>query len=303
MSFELTVLGSGAAVPTAKRSPSSHYLNCNERHILIDCGEGTQNQLRKFNIKIQKIKYILISHLHGDHFFGLIGLLSTMNLLGRTKGITLFAPPDLKEIIDIQLKASGYKYEFDIVFIPLEKKEYHLIFEDRKIEIFAFPLKHKISTFGFLIKEKKKEYAIIGDELKKNNVSLQAIPFFRKGEDYISEDGVVYRADQYTLTPKKSKSYAYCSDTLFVEKNIPLLRNVDLLYHEATFVEKDKQRAKQTFHSTASQAAEFAKRAKVKKLILGHFSSRYLDEKLHLKEARDIFDNTELVEDGMKFIV
>ncbi len=303
MSFELTILGSGAALPTGKRNPAAQYLNCNERHILIDCGEGTQNQIRRFGIKIQKIRHILISHLHGDHFFGLAGLLSTMNLLGRTQGITLYAPPMLKDIIELQLRASGYRYDFKLDFVPLEMTSMQKIMEDKLIEIHAFPMKHRIPAFGFLVKEKTKEHPILGEELRAAGISLQAIPFFRQGIDYTDENGKVHRAEDYTLPPKRSASYAYCSDTAYLETLIDCVKDVDLLYHEATFIEKHKDRAQSTLHSTAREAAQIASKAGAKKLLLGHISTRYENTDIHLSEAKSIFENTEVVEDGMRFTV
>lgn len=303
MSFELCILGSGAALPTGKRNPTAQYINCNERHILIDCGEGTQTQLRKFGIKLQKIRYIFISHLHGDHFFGLMGLLSSMNLLGRTKGITLFAPAALKEIIDLQLKASGHHYEFKLDFVATNPSEKHLLFEDKLIEIYSFPLKHRIATTGFLIQEKMKDFTLLGEEFQEAKISLQAIPYFKKGLDYTAESGKVFKAEDFTLPPKKPKSYAYCSDTAYFEAVIDSIENANLLYHEATFTDKHKDRAKTTMHATASQAASIAKKANVKKLLIGHFSSRYDDTKEHLKEAKAIFENTEAVEDGDRYFI
>lgn len=303
MSFELTILGSGAALPTGKRNPAAHYLNCNERHILIDCGEGTQNQIRRYGIKIQKIRYILISHLHGDHFFGLTGLLSTMNLLGRTQGVTLYAPPILKEIIELQLKASGFHYQFKVDFVPLEMTSMQKIMEDKLIEIHAFPMKHRIPAFGFLVKEKTKEHPILGEELRQNGVSLQAIPFFRQGIDYRDDQGKLFKAEDYTQPPKRSKSYAYCSDTAYFEPLTDCVKGADLLYHEATFIERHKDRAKSTLHSTAKEAAIIAQKAGVRKLILGHISSRYDNTEIHLAEAKSLFENTEVAEDGMRFVL
>ena len=303
MSFELTILGSGAALPTGKRNPSAQYLNCNERHILIDCGEGTQNQLRRYGIKLQKIRYILISHLHGDHYFGLMGLLSSMNLLGRTKGITLFAPLPLKEIIDLQLKASGHHYQFSLDFIPLDMNSPALIYEDRLIEISSFPMRHRIPACGFVIREKKKDHPILGEELRRDAISLQAIPFFRRGEDYTDENGKTFRAEDYTLPPKRSRSYAYCSDTSYYEANIENVRGADLLYHEATFLQKHLYRAANTMHSTAIQAATIARKADVRRLILGHISSRYENTNEHLQEAKTVFEESLVVEDGMRFFV
>lgn len=303
MSFEVQVLGSGAALPTMNRGASSQYVNCNERHILIDCGEGTQMQIRKFGIKLQKIKIILISHLHGDHFFGLMGLLGTMSLLGRTAELTIYAPPELDEIIQLQLKASGHYYEFKLIFVPLNQNEKSLIYEDRRIEIWTFPLKHRIPANGFLIREKNKDHHIIGEAFEKDKVSLMAIPFFKKGEDYIDEDGVLFSAENYSYPPTRNKSYAYCSDTAVMDENAVFLEGVDALYHEATFIDAHKDRAKKTLHSTAAQAAAFALKAKARKLYLGHLSSRYENGLEHEKEARSIFENTVVVEDGMKFHV
>jgi ribonuclease Z len=300
MSFEITILGSGAALPTLKRNPSAQYINCNERHILIDCGEGTQNQIRRFGIKIQKIKHILISHLHGDHYFGLIGLLSTMSLLGRTDSLTIYAPSELEEIIKIQLKASGYNYDFKMNFTPLNSKEIDVIYEDKLIVIWTIPLNHRIKTTGFLIKEKKKDLSINGELFKASKLSLTAIPFFRKGKDFIDEKGKKHKFKEYTLKSSKSKSYAYFSDTSPLNFLSDFIQECDALYHEATFTEQHIDRAAKTLHSTAKQAALFAKLSNVKKLYLGHISSRYENTKQHEIEAKSVFDNTEIVEDGMK---
>ena len=190
MSFSVTILGSGAALPTAQRNPTSQYIECNNRHILIDCGEGTQMQIRKAGVKLQKITHILISHLHGDHFFGLVGLLSSMHLLGRNQGLTIYGPEGLEQIIRLQLEIGGSKLDFNLDFIPLFGNENKLLFEDKMIEIHTFPLKHKIPTNGFLIKEKQKERSIIGEVFKASGISLMAIPFFRKGQNYVDELGV-----------------------------------------------------------------------------------------------------------------
>jgi ribonuclease Z len=303
MAFEITILGSGAALPTLKRNPSAQYINCNERHILIDCGEGTQNQIRRFGIKFQKIKHILISHLHGDHYFGLMGLLSTMSLLGRTESLSIYGPKELEEIIKIQLKASGHSYDFKMKFISTENNDFIKIFEDRMIEIWSVPMNHRIKTTGFFIKEKAKELSINGELFKQSKLSLTAIPLFRKGQDFIDEKGKKHDFRDYTLKSSKPKSYAYFSDTYPVEKNSEFIKNCDVLYHEATFTEQHVDRAIKTLHSTAKQAANFAKLSEVKRLYLGHISSRYEDSKQHELEAKNIFSNTEIVEDGMKIWV
>ncbi|MES2589353.1 MAG: ribonuclease Z [Bacteroidota bacterium] len=303
MIFEVTVLGSGAALPTLKRNPSAQYVNCNERHILIDCGEGTQNQIRRFGIKIQKIKHILISHLHGDHYFGLIGLLSTMNLLGRTEGLTIYGPPELEEILHIQFKASGHYLAFKLKFQATNSEKLKLIFEDKLIEIHSIPLKHRIKTTGFIIKEKIKERAILGEEFKKSKLSLAALPFFKRGENFITENGEEIDFEDFSLPAKDAKSFAYFSDTAVLNENSKHIEGINALYHEATFTDEHTDRAEHTFHSTASQAAEFAKFSNVKKLYLGHISSRYENTDQHFLEAKIHFDNTIIVEDGMKFVV
>jgi ribonuclease Z len=271
MSFQLTILGSGAALPTAFRKPTSQYINCNERHILIDCGEGTQSQIRIAGIKLQKITHILISHLHGDHYFGLVGLL--------------------------QLEVGHAKLGFSLDFVSLNGKEHRLLFEDKSLEIHTFPLKHKIPTNGFIVKEKPKERSIIGEALRESGVSLMAVPYFRRGEDFISEEGETFYADDFTYAPKPSKSYAFCSDTIYTESIVPFIQGVDVLYHEATFTEKEADRAKATMHSTAKQAATIAQKAGVGRLLLGHLSARFDGVEAHLKEARPVFENVVVVSD------
>jgi ribonuclease Z len=300
MTFEITILGSGAALPTLRRNTSSQYVNCNERHILIDCGEGTQNQIRKFAIKFQKIKHILISHLHGDHFFGLIGLISTMNLLGRSENITIYGPKELKEIIELQMKASGHAINFGLKFVELQFQKPSLIFQDKKIEIWSIPMKHRIPTNGFVIKEKTKEFPINGEELKKDKLSIASIPFFRRGEDFIDEDAKVFKYRDYTFSRPESRSYAYFSDTAIVNKNANFIKDFTCLYHEATFTNEHHSRAKSTYHSTSLQVGEFAKLAAVKQLIMGHLSSRYDNADIHLKEAKLNFENSIVAEDGLK---
>src|SRR3989338_6977373 len=262
MRFEVTILGSGAALPTSLRNPSAQYVWCNERHILIDCGEGTQNQLRRHGISLQKITHILISHLHGDHFFGLVGLLSSMHLLGRNQGITVYGPAGLEQIIRMQLEVGGSVIGFGIDFVVLDGKKY-------KLE------KH----------------------------SLMHIPALKRGEDVTLEDGRVLKSSEYTFPPRKHRSYAYCSDTIYQEAIVPFIQGVDMLYHEATFLEDMTDRAKATFHSTAAQAARIAQLANAGLLLLGHLSARYDDGNAHAAEARLVFENTMVVEDGMVIVL
>ena len=299
MDFSVTILGSGAALPTFSRNPTSQYVICNNRHILIDCGEGTQVQMRKFGVKFQRITHILISHLHGDHFFGLVGLLSTMHLLGRDQGVKIYGPEGLEQIIKSQLEIGGARLDFSIEFKTLDGKTAGLLFEDKFIEIYSFPLKHRIPTNGFVIKEKEKERILLGELFKQDKLSIALIPFFKRGEDVVDEiTGKVFLHKKYTLAPKKSFSYAYCSDTMYYEKIIPFIENATVLYHEATFLEKDRLRAKATYHSTAIDAARIAEKAKVTRLLLGHLSARFENGLEHEREAKTIFETVEVVEDG-----
>lgn len=299
MIFHVTVLGSGAAIPTLHRNPSAQYINCNERHILIDCGEGTQMQFRRFGIRFQRISHILISHLHGDHFFGLVGLLSTMHLMGRDKGIQIYGPKGLEEIVRKQLEIGGAKPDFDIKFIETDPDTTGVIFSDKLIEILSFPLKHRIPTTGFLIREKSKERNINKSAIEGVEIGIEAIHKLKGGEDVALESGKILKATEYTLPPKPPRSYAYCSDTAFMPELAEVLKNVDVLYHEATFCEKEADRARSTFHSTAKQAALIAKNANVKSLYLGHLSARYTSVDEHLKESRAVFSRTDVVEDGL----
>lgn len=303
MNFEVTILGSGAALPTSNRNPTSQYVYCNDRHILIDCGEGTQVQLRKYHVHIQKINHILISHLHGDHFFGLVGLLSSLHLLGRDKGLTIYGPQELEQIIRLQLEVGGAKLGFELNFVALNGKEHRLLFEDKMIEIWTFPLSHRIPTNGFLIKEKPKERKLNAERFEEAGLSLTLIPKLKQGLNVELESGEVIYAEDYTYAAKPSKSYAYCSDTIFDERIVDYIRNVNVLYHEATFLHDRLDRAQQTFHTTAHQAATIAKQAEAGKLLLGHLSARYENGLKHFEEASIVFENVSVVEDGETYLI
>ncbi|MCF8415100.1 MAG: ribonuclease Z [Crocinitomicaceae bacterium] len=303
MSFEVTILGSGAAIPTQRRNPTSQYIVCNDRHILIDCGEGTQMQIRKYGVKFQRINHILISHLHGDHFFGLVGLISTMHLMGRDKGLSIYGPEELEQILRLQLEVGAAKLDFEINFVKLNGKDSGVIFEDKLIEISYFPLKHRIPTNGFVIREKVKERRLNPLKIEGSGLQFEHMHRLKKGEDILLENGKTLKNNKYTLDPHPSFSYAYCSDTAYAEKIVSYIQGVSLLYHEATFIEKDIERARATFHSTARQAAEIAKKAGVGKLIVGHLSARYESTSDHLHEAMQVFENSEVVEDGRTYQV
>ena len=301
MSFELHILGSGAALPTSKRQATSQYINCNERHILIDCAEGTQQQLRKYGLKLQKIQYILISHLHGDHFFGLPGLLSTMHLLGRNKKLQIFGPLGLEPLMRAMLAAGGHPLQFDITFHGIDPGAKQLIFEDRLIEIYAFALKHRIPTIGYRINEKPKLLNLNKAAISAAGLPIEDLPKLKAGIS-LERNGKKYNYKDYTLPAQPVYSYAFCSDTKPSPIYLQAIHKVDLLYHEATFTEQHLERAKSTYHSTAKQAAQQAHAAQCKNLLLGHFSSRYDDAEQHLAEAKEECVNVAAAEDGLKIV-
>lgn len=302
MSFKLTIIGSGSAVPTVNRGVSSQYLNFNERHILIDCGEGTQLQLRRFKVKFQRLQMILISHLHGDHYLGLVGLLSSMSLLGRTKKLSIYCPPQLEELLQIQFKLAGIRFNFQLEFIHLKEGVNEVIFEDNILEISAFPVQHRIPTWGFRFQEKRRELNVDPAKIHQYQLSIEEILKAKKGEDIVRENAYLRNAD-LTMPPQPLCSYAYSSDTRYFAEMATYVKGVNLLYHEATFTEKQKDRAQATMHSTAKEAATIAKKAAVQKLLLGHFSARFRSTKEVLAEAKETFENSICVEDGDEFIL
>ncbi len=302
LTFELTILGTGSATPTLRRNPSAQVLNVREKLYLIDCGEGTQIALRKNKIKFQSIECVFISHLHGDHYLGLQGLLSTFGLLGRQKELHIYSPPGLEKITQLQFELSGSKATYPIHFHELTMDVHENIVENDHLNITAFPLKHRVPTYGFLFKEKKKLRHINGRVTKELSIPHYAFDKLKKGEDFIHpESGELFSYKALTLPADPSFSYAYCSDTAYMQKLKSIIKGVDLLYHESTFLHKDVILARKTKHSTAQQAATLAKEAEVKKLLLGHYSSRYPSLKLLLEEAKSIFDNTILTDDGDVF--
>lgn len=301
MNFTITILGSGSAVPTATRNPSSQYVECSGRTILIDCGEGTQMQFRKFGLKYQKVDFILISHLHGDHYFGLVGLLSTMHMMGRTRGIDVYGPKGLKEIVEIQLHAAGSRLSFEVNIHEIEPESNGVLVEDDKIKVSYFPLAHKIPTSGFLIIQKEKQRKLLIDKARADKVKIEYYHRLKRSEDVTDEEGKLIRYEDYTLPGEPEKRYAYCSDTKYHEPIVKFIQGVNVLYHEATFVDAHEDRASKTKHSTAKQAAEIAKQAEVGKLFMGHLSARYENTDQHEFEAKSIFERSIYVEDGSKY--
>ncbi|PZD79240.1 ribonuclease Z [Mesonia sp. K7] len=296
--MQVHILGCYSATPQTNHHPTAQVLNIANHLFLIDCGEGTQVQLRKQRIKFNQIKHIFISHLHGDHFFGLIGLISTFNLLGRQADLTIYGPKGIKEIIALQLKLSKSWTSFNLFFKELNSKTSELIFEDERVTVKTIPLKHRVYTNGFLFEEKPGDRKLLIGKALEYNIDKAYYRSIKKGKDVVLDDGSVVPNHLLTDEPKPTKSYAFCSDTFYHPEIIPLINGVNALYHEATFLESHKHLCKDTRHSTAKEAAMIAKAAKVKKLILGHYSTRYGNIKSFQEEAKTVFDHVELADDG-----
>ncbi len=300
MRFELTLLGTNSAVPAYGRFPTAQVLNVRESLFLIDCGEGAQMRINDFNVRRNKIKQAFISHLHGDHIYGLIGFLSSLALNNRKKPFHIYSPEGLEEIIGVQLKYTG-GLPFALHFHTIDPSRHQLIFENKKLRVHSLPLDHRIPTCGFLFREKERERSMRPEKIREYDIHHRFIPGIKQGGDYVLPDGRVIPNNELTAPPPAPRSYAYCSDTAYNEQLAPLIKGVDLLYHEATFCEEDAEQAVITKHSTARQAASIARQAEVGKLVLGHYSSRYKELDHFLEEARAVFPNTELGEDGKVF--
>jgi ribonuclease Z len=297
VTFELFILGSSSALPTSKRFPTAHLLKVDERFFLIDCGEGTQMQLRRYGLNPARIHHIFISHLHGDHVYGLFGLLSTMGMMGRKVPLMLFGPTGLKEMMEQHLSFFGV-LPFELSYFSPDEKSGAYIYEDKKLTVTPISLKHRTPTFGYLFREKRKLLNVRKDQIETYGLGIADVVRIKQGEDIILPDGRVLPNRSLTLSPYRPRSYAYISDTVYDPDLIQKVKEVDLLFHEATFSEKDKKLAAETRHSTAAQAATLAREAKVGKLLIGHFSSRYRDYALLEEEAKAIFSNTHGVNDG-----
>ena len=299
MSFKLTILGCNSAVPTLERHPTAQLLNANERFFLIDCGEGTQVRLRKYQLSFQRINHIFISHLHGDHYFGLIGLISSMHLLGRNKDLHIYAHQELKAIIDLQLEASNTELNYPLFFHPISETNEQVLYEDEKISVSNVILNHSIKCSGFIFKEKKSKRRISKDKIEKYNISFDKYNGIKEGADWIADNGDVIKNKEITTKNSPAHSYAFCTDTLYDEALVEKIKGVDLLYHEATFKKELSERAKETGHSTTFDAATIARKAVVKHLMIGHFSQRYRNLDELLVEAKEFFENTHLAESGL----
>jgi ribonuclease Z len=302
--MKLHILGCHSATPRSVAFPTSQLLEVGNELLLIDAGEGMQIQLRKYKHKFNKITHIFISHLHGDHFYGLVGFLSTLRLLGRVKPIHIYAPADLEKLLQLIFEVTKTDINYPLHFHHLTSQKPELILETNKYTVTTIPLKHRIYTNGFLIREQ--------EALRKLNMSaIEQYPQverwayhnLKKGKDFVNEDGTVIPNSELTLPPPPPKSYAYCSDTVYKPDIVSQIKNVDLLFHEATFLDEDKDLAQKTLHTTSVQAAEIAKQANVKQLVLGHFSSRYKNEQLFKEQASKIFENTAIAVEGKTFEV
>jgi len=299
MSFKLTILGCNSAVPSLEKHPTAQLLNANERFFLIDCGEGTQVRLRKYQLNPQRINHIFISHLHGDHYFGLIGLINSMHLLGRSKDLHIYAHNELKAIIDLQLSASNTELNYPLFFHPISESIEQVLYEDEEISISSIILNHTIKCSGFLFKEKKKKRKIIKKIIEQYNIPFDKYNGIREGADWIADSGEIIQNKEITIENTPAHSYAFCTDTIYNESLIEKIKGIDLLYHEATFKKDLAERAKETGHSTTYEAATIAIKSKVRNLLIGHFSQRYRDLDELLVEAKSIFNNTHLAESGL----
>lgn len=297
--FDLNILGCGSALPTTRHNASSQVINLRDKLYMIDCGEGTQLQMRKMKIKFSRLNHIFISHLHGDHSLGLPGLVSTLGMLGRMGDLFIYGPAEVGEYVQVIEKLFCQGSPFQMKFQAVDTNNYNLVMEDRSVSVYSLPMKHRVPCCGYLFVEKERSPHIIREMIDFYKIPISKIELIKQGADFVTEEGEVIPNKILTRPAEPTKRYAYCSDTAFFPKIVPYIEGVDLLYHEATFLEADSARAYETFHSTTKQAASIARDAQVKKLLIGHYSARYIDLLPLEKEARSIFHNTLLANEGM----
>lgn len=298
--FEVHILGCGSALPTTRHLATSQVINIREKLFMIDCGEGAQVQLRKSRLKFSRLNHIFISHLHGDHCFGLMGLISTFGMLERTANLHIHCHADLQRILEPQIEFFCKGMPYNVVFELFNPGEQTVIYDDRSVSVETIPLRHRVPCCGFLFREKPTPNHIRRDMIDFYQIPIYLINRIKNGEDYVLEDGTVIPNARLTIPSDPPRSYAYCSDTCYLPRICEQIKGCDLLFHEATFADADAKRAKETFHTTAPQAAEIAKVAQVKKLVIGHYSARYEDESILLKEASEIFPQTILAQENLK---
>ena len=297
--FELHILGCGSALPTTRHFPTSQIVNVRDKLFMIDCGEGAQLQFRKSHLKFSRLNHIFISHLHGDHCFGLLGLISTLNLLGRTAELHIHSPKGLETLLTPMLDFFNRQMTYKVLFHEFDTKEPMLSYEDRSLTVTTIPLRHRMPCCGFLFAEKRRPNHIIREMVDFYQVPVYELNRIKNGADYVTPEGKTVSNNLLTRPSAPSRSYAYCSDTIYLPSIVEQIKGVDLLFHEATFANEDAPRAKETFHTTAAQAAEIARKAEVKKLLIGHFSARYEDENILLQEASAIFPDTQLAKETL----
>jgi len=299
--MKLTILGCYAATPRTITNPTSQVLEIKNRMFLIDCGEGTQVQLRKNKIKFSRIEHIFISHLHGDHFYGLVGLISTFMLLNRQTDLHVYGPKGIKEVILLQLRLSNSYTGYNLYFHELESTESEVVFEDEKVVVKTIPLKHRVYTNGYLFIEKNRERKLNIDAILNHDIETVYYQKIKYGGDITLEDGRIIPNEKLTFDPEPAKSYAFCSDTVYDESIVPIIENTTVLYHESTFLDSEEHLAEKTMHCTAKQAAAIAKKANVAQLVLGHYSTRYESIERFRTEAETVFPNILLADDGREF--
>lgn len=290
--FNINILGCGSALPTTRHLATSQVVDLRDKLYMIDCGEGTQVQMRRMRLHFGRLAHIFISHLHGDHCFGLPGLISTLGMLGRTGELVVHGPKEVETYLRPVMDLFCRGMEFEVRFNPVDTRSHSLVMEDRSLSVYSIPLKHRIPTCGYLFAEKPKEAHIIREMTDFYQVPVRCLKDIKQGQDYVTPEGEVVPNSRLTRPAAPPKRYAFCSDTAYNRSIIPIIEGVDFLYHEATFAECDLARAKETFHSTARQAAEIARDAQVKHLIIGHYSARYEDLTPLLREARAVFPHT-----------
>lgn len=301
--FEVTILGNTSSIPTHGRNHTAQVVRFGQECLLLDCGEATQIQMRKYKVKPSKISTIFISHLHGDHYLGLIGVLSSYHLSKRSEPLQIFGPKGLDEILTTHFRWSNTRLSYPLKFIQTQTDGLNLLLDHPRFSVFSFPLIHRIPTTGFLIKEKVGLRSLIKEKLLEVKLPVEAIHEIRSGRDFYGDDGTVYRVEEFAYPLPPLRSYAFCSDTKFNPEISAYIKGVDLLYHESTFMESDAQKAIETFHSTARQAAEIGKISEAKTLLLGHYSSRYPDLEEMLTEAKAVFPNSILSEEGISYSI
>lgn len=301
--FAVTILGNNSAIPTPDRHPTSQVITYNDQLILVDCGEGTQMQLTRYKIKRGRIRHIFISHLHGDHYFGLIGLINSMSLLGRIEPLSVFGPPELEEILQIQLNVAATTLNFELNFHPLLPNQTGVVLKEKEMEVSFFPTRHRIPCYGFSFSLQRRKRRIIPEQARIYEIPASFYSKLQDGEDYERKDGKLVKNDWVTLPPPKAKRYVYCADSIYDENLVPHMREADLVYHETTYLHDLTQRATDRFHSTTVQAATLAKMAGAHRLLIGHFSSKYTELQPFLDETQPVFPQTELALEGVTYLI